>query len=286
MSLRPGKTWLITGASSGLGLALAKCAAQGGDTVIGTVRTDAGAAALYDYASEVPGTIHSIPLDVKDRGDVLSAVAEVERRFGDLDIVVNNAGYGLIGPLEEASEAEARAQFDVNVFGAVWVIQAVLPAMRARRAGHIINITSVSGLAPWAGTAFYTASKYALEALGQTLHDEVAALGIHVTNVAPGGLRTEFGKGSMAMPAQHIADYDAGVGRMPQQVYKETAGQEPGDTDKAAQAIVNIAGADNPPLHLLLGKDALGYWRDKQASMTAEINALEDVSLSIAVSED
>ncbi|MEM9289541.1 MAG: SDR family NAD(P)-dependent oxidoreductase, partial [Pseudomonadota bacterium] len=140
MSLRPGKTWLITGASSGLGLALAKCAAQGGDTVIGTVRTDAGAAALYDYASEVPGTIHSIPLDVKDRGDVLSAVAEVERRFGDLDIVVNNAGYGLIGPLEEASEAEARAQFDVNVFGAVWVIQAVLPAMRARRAGHIINI--------------------------------------------------------------------------------------------------------------------------------------------------
>ena len=126
----------------------------------------------------------------------------------------------------------------------------------------------------------------ALEALGQTLHDEVAALGIHVTNVAPGGLRTEFGKGSMAIPAQHIADYDAGVGRMPQQVYKETAGQEPGDTDKAAQAIVNIAGADNPPLHLLLGKDALGYWRDKQASMTAEINALEDVSLSIAVSED
>lgn len=223
-------------------------------------------------------------LDVRRREDVVRVVDDVAGEMGQIDIAMNNAGYGLIGPLEEASEAEARAQFDVNFFGALWFLQGVLKHMRKRRSGHILNVTSVSGLAPWAGTGLYTASKYALEGLGQTLHDEVEELGIDVTNVAPGGLRTNFAKGSMVYTRETIADYD-GAGRLPQTLYRESAGQEPGDPDKAAQAILTIAGQKDPPLHLLLGADAVGYWRGKQESMAREVAAHEALSRSIATDE-
>jgi NAD(P)-dependent dehydrogenase (short-subunit alcohol dehydrogenase family) len=253
---------------------------QAGGRVVGCVRKEEDAARIEALGANAQTKL----LDVRMREDVLRVVDEVASEVGPIDIAMNNAGYGLIGPVEEASEAEARAQFDVNFFGALWFLQGVLKHMRKRRSGHILNVTSVSGLAPWAGTGLYTASKYALEGLGQTLHDEVDELGIHVTNVAPGGLRTQFAKGSMAYTQQHIADYD-GAGRLPQTVYREGAGQEPGDPDKAAQAILKIAGQDDPPLHLLLGADAIGYWRGKQQSMAREVDAHEALSRSIAADE-
>jgi len=219
--------------------------------------------------------------DVRYRSDVMEAVGVASDAMGGIDVAVCNAGYSLIGPIEEATEEEARAQFDVNVFGTLWFLQAILPTMRRQRSGHIIAITSVSGLAPWAGTGLYTASKYAVEGLCQTLHDEVEPLGINVTNVAPGGLRTEFAKGSMMMTRPSIDDYD-GPGRLPQRAYRESAGKEPGDANKAAQAIMSVAGTKSPPLHLLLGSDAIGYWRDKHASMTEEVNSYEALSRSIA----
>lgn len=270
------KVWLITGASSGLGFELVKQALAQGDRVVGCVRRAQDADRLK--------AIGALPkcLDVRGREDCFDVAAEVAKEHGAIDIAVCNAGYGLIGPLEEVSEAEARAQFDVNVFGALWFIQSVLPIMRVQQSGHIIAVTSVSGLAPWAGTALYTASKYALEGLCQTLHDEVEGFGIDVTNVAPGGLRTEFAKGSMAMPERRIAAYDDTPARVPQHHFKEGAGSEPGDPEKAAKAIMEIAGRNNPPLHLLLGGDALGYWRDKQASMADEVAAHEDLTCSIA----
>lgn len=274
------RTWLITGASSGLGFAIAKAAANAGDTVVGCVRKADDANRLQELGKGVFAKL----LDVRSRSDVFAVVSDVISRHGAIDIAVNNAGYGLIGPIEEVSEDEARAQFDVNVFGALWFIQAVLPNMRKRSGGHIINITSVSGLAPWAGTGLYTASKYALEGLTQTLHDEVEEYGIDVTNVAPGGLRTNFSKGSMVMPKQQIPDYQ-GLARLPQVVYKDGAGREPGDPDKAADAIISVAGQPNPPLHLLLGSDAVGYWRAKQEAMAAEIRTYEALSDSISVDD-
>lgn len=229
---------------------------------------------------------HPKCLDVRGRGDVFDVVSEVIDEFGRIDIAVNNAGYGLVGPIEETSEEQARNQFDVNVFGALWLIQAVLPPMRAAGRGHIINVTSVSGLAPWAGTGLYTASKYALEGLSQTLHDEVAPLGIHVSNVAPGGLRTGFAKSAMTMTDGSLGDYDGGPARVPQEMYPKGVGKEPGDPVKAAKAIASIAGSEDPPLHLLLGADALGYWRAKQDSMADEVTAYETLSRSIAATPE
>lgn len=275
------RVWLITGASSGLGFEVTKQALLAGDTVVACVRKQSDAQRISDLGSNA----HTAILDVKERGAVLETVQRITAQHGRIDIAINNAGYGLIGPIEEASEAEARAQFDVNFFGALWFIQAVTEAMRAQASGHIINVTSVSGLAAWAGTGLYTASKYALEGLCQTLHDEVEELGIDVTNVAPGGLRTNFAKGSMTMTARRIAAYD-GIGRLPQQVYLDNAGKEPGDPARAAAAVLKIAGIKNPPLHLLLGDDAVGYWRAKQTSMAAEVDAYEDLSCSIAAAPE
>lgn len=274
------RVWLITGASSGLGFEITKQALLAGDIVTACVRKQSDAERI-EALGNAASTAH---LDVRERGSVFGAVETVIAQHGRIDIAVNNAGYGLIGPIEEVSEAEARAQFDVNFFGALWFIQAATQRMRAQGRGHIINITSVSGLAPWAGTGLYTASKYALEGLSQTLHDEVEELGIDVTNVAPGGLRTNFAKGSMTMPAKHIPAYD-GVGRLPQKSFKDGAGQEPGDPAKAAAALLKIAGMQDPPLHLLLGSDAVGYWREKVETMAAEVDAHEALSRSIAAED-
>jgi NAD(P)-dependent dehydrogenase (short-subunit alcohol dehydrogenase family) len=186
--------------------------------------------------------------------------------------------------VEEASLDEVRAQFETNVIGPLAVLKAVLPAMRARRAGRIINITSVSGLAVWAGTGVYCASKWALEGLTQTLAAEVAELGIKVTNVAPGGLRTSFSTGSKAIVASKIADYD-GLARDAERIMADHAGSEPGDPAKAAQAILAIADEAAPPLHLLLGEDALKYAGYAAAGLAADIDAWKDLTLSIGFAD-
>ena len=272
------RTWLITGVSAGLGRALAKAALDRGDTVAGTVRNDAAGAAFEALA---PGRAHAVPMDVTDAAAVLCAVADVEARLGVIDVVVNNAGYGLVGAVEEASLEEVRAQFETNVFGPLAVLKAVLPGMRARRSGAVVNVTSVSGLATWAGTGVYCASKFALTALTQTMAAELAELGVTVINVAPGGMRTDFAGRSQHLVAEKLADYD-GLARDAERILADHAGHESGDPAKMAAAILKAVDADKPPLNLLLGEDALkyaGYGRD---ALWADVEAWRETTLSTA----
>jgi len=270
------RTWFITGVSGGLGRALALAALETGDIVAGTVRK----AADRDAFASLSPNAHGFVADVTDETAVAAAVTAAEALSGGIDILVNNAGYGLTGAVEETSLDEARAQFEANVFGPLAVLRAALPAMRARRSGHVINITSVSGLAAWSGTGIYCASKFALEGLGETLAQEVAHLGIKVTNVAPGGMRTEYAGRSLTRAAQVIEDY-ADSAHMAPKLLAEHAGQESGDPARAAQAILKIAGAETAPLHLLLGEDALHYAMRKMGQMTTEIGDWAGLSTSI-----
>lgn len=268
------KTWMITGVSGGLGREIALAALARGDVVVGTVRKPEAAAAFEAMGGK------AVVMDLTDEASVKTAVAAAEAVTGTIDVLVNNAGYGLVGAVEEASLDEVRRQFETNVFGPLAVLKAALPAMRARRAGRIINITSVSGLAVWAGTGVYCGSKWALEGLTQTLAQEVAELGILVTNVAPGGLRTAFASGSKAIVASKFEDYD-GLARDAERIMAGHAGQEPGDPAKAAQAILAIADAARPPMHLLLGEDALKYAGYAAQGLAADIDAWKPLSLSI-----
>jgi len=268
------KTWLITGVSSGLGREISLAAIARGDVVIGTVRKPEAATAFEALGGR------ALIADITDTAAVNAAVVEAEGIAGRIDVLVNNAGYGLVGAVEEASLDEARAQFETNVFAPLAILKAVLPAMRARGEGRIINITSVSGLAVWAGTGVYCASKWALEALTQSLAQEVAALGIKVVNVAPGGLRTGFAAGSKVIVADKLPDYD-GLARDAERIMAQHAGREPGDPAKAAKAILAIADAPDPPMHLLLGEDALKYAGYATQHLSADIEAWKALSLSI-----
>ncbi len=270
------RNWMITGVSSGFGRAVAEAALALGDRVIGTVRTSDAKAAFEAIA---PGRAVAMILDVTDEAAVHAAISAAEARTGGIDILVNNAGYGLVGGVEEASMAEIRAQFEVNVFGAIAVIQAILPFMRARRAGRILNITSVSGLVGWPSLGIYSGSKFALEGICETLAQEVAPLGIKVTMIEPGGFRTQFSKGSRVRTARTIDDYDATVGQS-RRILADHAGHEKGDPAKAAQAILRIAAESAPPLRLLLGADALGHVDLKFAAQKAEIDVWRGLSQS------
>jgi NAD(P)-dependent dehydrogenase (short-subunit alcohol dehydrogenase family) len=264
-----GKHWLITGVSSGFGRALADAALRRGDQVTGTVRTEEARSAIMRGAPE--RAVVRL-LDVTDEAAVRSTIAATETETGPIDIVVNNAGYGLVAGVEEASLAEIRAQFEVNLFGAIAVIQAVLPYLRARRAGRIINISSISGLVGWPSLGIYSGSKFALEGICETLAQEVAPLGIHVILIEPGGFRTDFAGRSRAESKCRIDDYAASVG-VNGRILREHAGHEPGDPAKAALAILRIADVANPPLRLMLGADALGYAKQKFEQHAAEIEA-------------
>lgn len=270
------RTWFITGVSGGLGRALALAALDAGDIVAGTVRKSADRDAFKGLGPNAHGYV----ADVTDEVAVAAAVAGAEALSAGIDILVNNAGYGLTGAVEETSLDEARAQFEANVFGPLAVLRSALPGMRARRSGHVINITSVSGLAAWSGTGIYCASKFALEGLGEALAQEVAPLGIKVTNVAPGGMRTDYAGRSLTRAAKVIDDY-AETAHMAPKLLAQYAGQESGDPAKAAAAILKIAGAEDAPLHLLLGEDALHYAMRKMGQMTTEIGDWAGLSTSI-----
>jgi NAD(P)-dependent dehydrogenase (short-subunit alcohol dehydrogenase family) len=277
MTATAPKTWMITGVSSGFGLAIAKAALTRGDIVVGTIRKELDKAAFEAIA---PGRSIGMLLDVTDEPAVHATVAEAETVTGGIDILVNNAGYGLVGGVEEASLAEIRAQFEVNVYGAVAVMQAILPFMRGRRVGRIIAITSVSGLVGWPSLGIYTGSKFALEGICETLAQEVEPLGIKLTMIEPGGFRTEFAKGSRVRTQRIIEDYDATVGAN-RRLSVDHAGHEPGDPAKAADAILSIADMDAPPPRLLLGTDAFGYATFKYDAQMADMAAWKDVTLSM-----
>jgi len=274
-------TWLITGAGGGLGRALMTAALARGDKVAGTVRDRKLVAELEALA---PGRAHVLIADMADEASVHAAVEAAEEKLGGLDILINNAGYGLVGAVEEASLAEVRAQFEVNVYGPIAAIQAALPHFRRRKAGHIINITSVSGLAAWAGTGIYSGSKHALEGVGRTLAQEVGPLGIKVTNIEPGGIRTDFAGRSLRVTERKIDDYTDTAHNAERSLGSHT-GQEGGDPAKMAAAILRIAGQPDAPLQLLLGADAVHYATQSWASFQEEFGRWAPLSLSTGFDE-
>ncbi|MFZ4372954.1 MAG: SDR family NAD(P)-dependent oxidoreductase [Mycobacterium sp.] len=244
-----GKVWLITGASRGLGRQWAVAALERGDSVAATARDVAALATLHDTYGDA---VAPIQLNVTDRDACFVAVKAAHDEFGRLDIVVNNAGYGQYGFVEELSEAEARTQLDTNFFGALWITQAALPYLRAQRDGHIIQVSSIGGVTAFANLGIYHASKWALEGMSQALAAEVASCGIRVTIVEPGGYATDW-----LAAAPYAAPLDAYA---PQREEFETARAERradlADPEATRSAILEIVDAAEPPLRVFLGKDA------------------------------
>lgn len=276
MSSSTNMNFLITGVSSGFGRAFAEAALKAGHRVIGTVRNDA---AKKDFEDLAIGRAIAIVLDVTDFSAIDAAVALVTEKVGPIDVLVNNAGYGHEGTLEESPLEEMRHQFDVNVFGAVAMIKAILPSMRERRNGHIINITSMGGFITMPGISYYCGSKFALEGISETLAKEVAGFGIKVTAVAPGSFRTDWAGRSMVRSPRRITDYDALIDPI-RAARQAKSGHQLGDPAQAAQVLLSIANTADAPLHLLLGSDAVKLVRDKIAVMSNEIDLWEKVSAS------
>lgn len=270
------KTIVITGVSSGFGLALAREALAAGHKVVGTLRNQQ---ARQEFEALQPGRAFGRILDVSDFAAAEGLAAEVEATVGPVDVLVNNAGYGHEGVLEESPLDELRRQFDVNVFGAVAVTRAFLPGMRQRRRGHIVNITSMGGHVGMPGVAYYCGSKFALEGISDALGKEVAPFGIHVTAVAPGSFRTDWAGRSMQRSPRSIADYDSVFDPI-RQAREEKSGRQLGDPAKAARAILSMLDSATPPAHLLLGSDALAIVRAKLAQLSSEIDAWEALSVT------
>jgi len=270
------KTLLITGVSSGFGRALAQEALAAGHKVIGTVRS---AQAKLDFESLCASNAFGRVLDVTDFDAIDGVVSEIETNVGPIDVLVNNAGYGHEGIMEESPLSEMRRQFDVNVFGAVAMMKAVLPFMRQRRRGQILNITSMGGHITMPGITYYCGSKFALEGISEALSKEVKPFGIAVTAVAPGSFRTDWAGRSMTRTPRSIADYDE-IFDPVRQAREEKNGKQPGDPRKAARAMLAAIAAGSPPVHLLLGSDALGLVRRKLSAFEDEIRAWETVTVS------
>lgn len=275
------KCWFITGVSSGFGRELAAAALARGNRVIGTLRKPELIAAFEALA---PGRAHALTMDVTDAAQIQAAVARATEIGGGIDVLVNNAGYGFVGAAEEATVAEVRQQFETNFFGLMQVTQAVLPQMRARRAGRILNLSSGAGVIASPGLAYYAASKFAVEGFSEALAGELAPLGIRVSILQPGGFRTQFSGGSFNQAARRIADYDATAGRM-RAGFEQFNGRQPGDPAKAAQVMLELADMPEPPLRLVLGKDMLPRVRGKLQSSLQEIDRWERLSLATEFDE-
>lgn len=267
-------TWFITGCSTGLGRALAAAVLQAGHNAVLTARKPES---LDDLAREHPDTALVLSLDVRDHEQVVAAVRAGEERFGALDVLVNNAGYGYRSALEEGDPEEVAQLFATNFFGAVDVIQQVLPGMRSRGAGTIVNISSIAGRVSQPGSGYYSATKFALEGASDALAKEVGPLGVRVVVVEPGGFRTDFAGRSLTQSAQPIGDYADTAGKRRKE--NDTIhGRQPGDPDRAAQAILQVVASDDPPLRLLLGSDALRRAEAELDRQRAEIDAWRGVT--------
>ncbi|TXE42077.1 oxidoreductase [Serratia marcescens] len=270
------KTILITGVSSGFGQALAREALAVGHRVVGPVRNSE---ALQAFGALDTQRAFGYLLDVTDVERIDEVVGEIESAVGPIDVLVNNAGYGHEGILEESPLAELRRQFDVNVFGAVAMIKAALPGMRQRRRGHIINITSMGSFITLPGISYYCGSKFALEGISEALSQELTPFNIHVTAVAPGSFRTDWAGRSMVRSPRRLPDYDA-LFEPVRQARQEKSGKQLGDPVKAAHAILALIESQTPPTHLLLGSDALSLVRQKLEALGQEIKQWEKLTRS------
>jgi len=267
-------TWLITGCSTGLGRALADAVLAAGHQAVVTARD---AATVADLAQAHPDTALALSLDVTDGAQVREAVRRAEERFGGVDVLVNNAGYGYRAAVEEGDEADVQRLFDTNFFGAVAMVKAVLPGMRSRRAGTIVNVSSIGAQVCPAGSGYYAAAKAALEGVSGSLRKELQPLGIQVVAVEPGGFRTDFAGRSLTGAKEPIADYAETVG--PRRKENDTAhGTQPGDPAKAAQAIITVVESGSAPNLLLLGTDALGTAESILDTRRAELEQWRELS--------
>ena len=268
------KVWFITGCSTGFGRALAEHTLALGYPTVCTARDSAQ---IQDLAA---GHDHALvlKLDVTDPGQIAAAVAAATARCGSIDVLVNNAGIGYFGSFEESDLAEARAMFEVNVWGLAAATRAVLPLMRKQRSGMVVNISSVGGIAAFPSLSFYNATKFAVEALSESLSQEVAPLGIKVLLVEPGPFRTDWAGRSAHETASTLADYQTTSGEKHKQI-RSYSGKQPGDPARAAAAIVKAVEAPEPPLRLLLGKAALAGARAKVAAMSKDFEGWAEVTV-------
>jgi len=274
----PPLVWFITGTSQGFGRELVRAALGRGDRVVATSRTPEAVAKAFPEASS-DGRLLAIGLDLGDPWSVSSGIETAAQRFGRIDVLVNNAGHGLLGAVEEASDEEIRAVYETNVFGLVRLIRAALPLMREKRSGHIVNLSSIGGLVGLPGWGHYNATKFAVEGLSEALAAELAPLGIGVTVVEPSGFRTDFLGTSLRTAGRRIDDYDASAGRTRGSI-PGRHGNQAGDPAKAADAIVAAVTGPKPPLHLVLGGFAVERAIEKIDALRADIEAWREVALA------
>ena len=267
--------WFITGCSTGFGRELAAVLLAQGKRVAVTARNPAD---VQDLVEGRDGQAIALALDVTDADQIATAVAVAERHFGRIDVLVNNAGIGYFGAVEESEEAEVRRMFEINFWGLADVTRAVLPGMRARRSGHVVNVSSIGGLRAFPAVGYYNATKFAVEGLSEALALEVGPLGIGVTLVEPSGFRTDWAGRSANESPVTIDDYAETAGKNRSDI-RGYSGQQPGDPTKAAEAIVRAVEADEPPLHLLLGVGALRGARGKLEALRKDFDAWEETTV-------
>lgn len=270
------KIWFITGCSTGFGRELAEQVLARGERVVLTARKPEQ---VQDIADRYPETALALSLDVTSEQAIRKAVADAEARFGQVDVLVNNAGYGYFSAIEEGEDEEIRRQFETNVFGLISLTRHLLPGMRARRRGHVVNVSSIGGLVAFPATGYYHATKWAVEGFSEALSKEVGPLGIKVIIVEPGRFRTDWAGRSVIESKTVIDDYDATAGERRRQA-KAYTGTQPGDPARGAAAIIQAVDAENPPLRLPLGSDAYKFLTDRLDELRANFDAVKDISIS------
>lgn len=274
--------WLITGCSTGIGREIARAALEGGERVAVTARNPAS---VEDLVAAYPGQAIALALDVNDQSQIDAAVRDTEAAFGRVDVLVNNAGYGYVSAVEEGVDDDVRRMFDTNFFGAIATIKAVLPGMRARKSGYIVNISSMTGLVSNPGNVYYSASKFALESLSEGLAKELTPLGLRVSVVEPGLFRTDWSSRSMQESEPTISDYEETIG-VRRELIRSSAGGEPGDPRRVGDAILMLSRLESPPLRLLLGGDVLAATRAKLADFESSLKEWEAVTLDVGFPEN
>ena len=274
--MNTNKVWFITGSNSSFGRSLTEAVLAKGDNVVATTRHPEE---IQDLVEQYPDTVKAVTLDITKSEEISKAIDTALSTFGQVDVLVNNAGFGTLGAVEEIEDEQVRKQFEVNCFGTLNLTKALLPHFRQKKSGHILNVSSVGGFTSFPGTGIYSATKFAIEGYSEALAKEITPLGIKLTLVEPGAFRTEFAGDSLATPENPIDDYEETAHKFVKQ-QEEMSGEQPGDPDKAAQAMIKVVESDNPPMRLVLGEDALKGVRQKIETFQQELKEWEDVTLS------
>ena len=277
---KEGKVWFITGSSTGFGRELAKQALERGYRVAATARD---ISTLDDLIEQYPEKAKAITLDVTKQTDIEASVEAALEAFGSIDVLVNNAGYGLGGGIEEPSNDQIRTQYETNLFGVINMMREVLPHFRNQKSGHVLNISSVVGITSWPSIGYYSSTKFAMESLSEALAGELEHLGIKVTIVEPGGFRTDFAGRSFVQPANRISDY---VTTERIDSIGDYHGAQPGDPVKGVKAIIDAVETDDPPLRLPLGEDAVTAMEEKLQNVQKNIDEWREVAIDTAVDEE